>query len=125
MQPFELAEPETLREAIALLDAGRRAADVGRHRAHADDEGRRAAPDAPGQPAQAGPGQIEIGPAGELRIGAMTTLRALESSRRGAARLAGDHAHAAHALQRARAQRRHASAARSRTPIRTWTCRRC
>jgi carbon-monoxide dehydrogenase medium subunit len=82
MQPFDFAEPESLREAIALLD---------------DDSVR---PFAGGtalmlmmkagvlRPARLvslrrlGLGGIDTGPAGELRIGAMTSLRELEKSER-------------------------------------------
>ena len=82
MQPFDFAEPESLREAIALLD---------------DDSAR---PFSGGtalmlmmkagvlRPARLvslrrlGLGGIDAGPAGELRIGAMTSLRELEKSER-------------------------------------------
>jgi len=66
MTPFELVEPASLGEAIALLDpedagvrpiaggtALRGAADRRRHGADADDEGRRIPPDAARQLAQA------------------------------------------------------------------------
>ena len=69
--------------------------------------------------------RIEAGPAGELRIGAMVVAARAREIRIGAPRLAGHRAHAAHAVQRARAQRRHGSAGTSRTAIRTPTCRRC
>jgi aerobic carbon-monoxide dehydrogenase medium subunit len=80
MQPFEFAEPETLREAIALLDADS------------------ARPFSGGtalmlmmkagvlQPARLvslrrlGLERIEAGPGGELRIGAMASLRSIEKS---------------------------------------------
>jgi aerobic carbon-monoxide dehydrogenase medium subunit len=80
MQPFEFAEPSTLREAIALLDRdGARPFSGGTALMLMMKAGvlrperlvslRRLALD-----------RIELGPAGELRIGAMASLRKLEKS---------------------------------------------
>lgn len=82
MQPFELAEPETLREAIALLDPDDTAVrpmsggtalmlmmKAGVMQPTRLVSLRRLALDG-----------IEIGPSGELRIGALATLRQIEKS---------------------------------------------
>ena len=94
MTPFELLEPASLREAIALLDPDDfvGAADRRRHRADADDEGRRVPADAARQPAQARgracAHRRRISADGDLTIGAMTPLAMVEHSRRGRARIA-------------------------------------
>ena len=81
MQPFELTEPESLREAIALLDA--------------DDAARPLSggtalmlmmkagvlrPERLVSLGKLGLDKIELGPAGELRVGSMVSLRKLETS---------------------------------------------
>ena len=80
MQPFEFAEPSTLREATALLDAeGARPFSGGTALMLMMKAGVL-------RPARlvslrrVGLERLEIGPAGELRIGAMVSLRKLEQS---------------------------------------------
>jgi carbon-monoxide dehydrogenase medium subunit len=80
MQPFEFAEPSTLREATALLDAeGTRPFSGGTALMLMMKAGVL-------RPARlvslrrVGLERLEIGPAGELRIGAMVSLRKLEQS---------------------------------------------
>ena len=120
MTPFELLEPGSLREAIALLDPDDSdgAADRRRHRADADDEGRRVPADAARQPAQARPehARIAAGPDGELahrRHGAAGRARTLARGARARAPVIPRTMR--HALQHPRAQRRdHRRQARAR-----------
>ena len=128
MTPFDLAEPKTLREAVELLD-----------------------PDDPTvRPIAGGTALMLMMKAGVFRPARLVSLRGSRrriprSSRRrrrpadrrdddacraralggGARHAAGDHPHAADAVQRARAQRRDRRRRTSRMAIRTWICRRC
>ena len=60
-----------------------------------------------------------------LRIGAMTTLIGARALGRGAQARAGDHPHHAARCRTCGCATSRPSAARWRTAIRTWTCRRC
>ena len=128
MTPFELHEPQTLREAIELLD-----------------------PDDPTvRPIAGGTALMLMMKAGVFRPTKLVSLRDVKDTehdrasrgrraqdrRHDAARgagafggraqaRAGHHAHAAHAVECARAQCRDRRRRIWRTPIRTWTCRRC
>lgn len=81
MQPFELAEPESLREAIALLDTdtAARALSGGTALMLMMKAGV-LRPERLVSLRRLGLDKIEIGPAGELRVGSMVSLRKLETS---------------------------------------------
>ncbi len=122
MTPFELARAEDLAggRRPARRRRSDRAADRRRHRADADDEGRRVPADEARQLCASSSDQltrIAVGADGELTVGAMTPLAVLERSDEVAQARAGHHRDAAHAVQHPRAQcrdrRRRARACRS------------
>jgi aerobic carbon-monoxide dehydrogenase medium subunit len=80
MQPFELAVPQTLREAIALLDADDARPLSGGTALMLMMKAGVLRPARLVSLARLGLEKIETGPGGELRIGSMVCLRALEKS---------------------------------------------
>ena len=80
MQPFEFAEPKTLREAIALLDADTARPFSGGTALMLMMKAGVMRPTRLVSLGRLGLDRIEAGPAGELRIGAMVSLRELEKS---------------------------------------------
>jgi carbon-monoxide dehydrogenase medium subunit len=80
MQPFEFAEPKTLREAIALLDADAARPFSGGTALMLMMKAGVLQPARLVSLAKLGLDQIELGPAGELRVGAMVSLRKMETS---------------------------------------------
>ena len=97
---------------------------VGRHRADADDEGRRAAAHAPGQP-EASSAWTRSRPTASCASAPWPRCARLERSGRGQERLAGRSRAPCARSPTCGCATSPPSAARSRTPIRTWTCRRC
>jgi carbon-monoxide dehydrogenase medium subunit len=80
MQPFELAEPKTLREAIALLDADDARPAGGATALMLMMKAGVLRPARLVSLARLGLDRIELGAGGELRVGATATLRSLEKS---------------------------------------------
>jgi carbon-monoxide dehydrogenase medium subunit len=80
MQPFELAEPESLREAIALLDADAARPLSGGTALMLMMKAGVLRPARLVSLGKLGLDKIELGPAGELRVGSMVSLRKLEKS---------------------------------------------
>jgi len=80
MQPFEFAEPETLREALALLAADSARPFSGGTALMLMMKAGVLRPQRLVSLRKLGLDRIEAGPAGELRIGAMVSLRQLEKS---------------------------------------------
>jgi aerobic carbon-monoxide dehydrogenase medium subunit len=80
MQPFEFAQPKTLREAIALLDADGARPFSGGTALMLMMKAGVLHPERLVSLGKLGLDRIEIGPAGELRIGSMVSLRQLEKS---------------------------------------------
>jgi carbon-monoxide dehydrogenase medium subunit len=80
MQPFEFAEPGTLREALALLDADDARPAGGATALMLMMKAGMLRPARLVSLARLGLGGIELGASGELRVGATVTLRSLEKS---------------------------------------------
>jgi aerobic carbon-monoxide dehydrogenase medium subunit len=80
MQPFEFAEPETLREAVALLAADSARPFAGGTALMLMMKAGVLRPQRLVSLRKLGLDRIEAGPAGELRVGAMVSLRQLEKS---------------------------------------------
>ena len=129
MIPFELAEPATLQEALQPARSRRRlgASARRRHRADADDEGRRVPADAASSACARSPrsSASPSAPTAASSIGALTPLVRRRALRRGGASAPASSCAPCGGSPTCGCATSRPSAAISPMAIPTWTCRRC